>query len=146
MAAATRTAEPTTTTSAPPRSAAFRAVIVLAGLAVLLQGLWAGLFLREGGGYRDTWVQVHARGAEVALALALIATIVAFVRLRARRDVVIGSVVFTVLIAFEAFLGGKVSDGHSVAAQVVHIPLAMALLGLAVWLPLRASRRVPTPR
>ena len=140
MAASTRTDEPTITTA--PRSSAYSAVMGLAGLAVLLQGVWAGLFLREQGGYQDTWVEVHARGAEVALALALVGTIIAFLRLRGRRDVVIGSVVFTVLLAFESFLGGRVGDEHSVGAQAVHIPLALALMGLAVWLPLRASRRV----
>ena len=144
MAASARTTE--TTAPSAPRSAAFSAVTGLAALAVLLQGLWAGLFLRESGGYKSTWVEVHSRGAEVALVLALIGTIIAFLRLRSRRDLVVGSVVFTVLIAFEAFLGGKVSDAHSIAAQAVHIPLALALMGPAVWLPLRASLRRTTAR
>jgi uncharacterized membrane protein len=128
-------------TAAParPRSALYSAVIGLAALAVLLQGVWAGLFLREDGGYRDSWVTVHAHGAEVAIALAAIATVIAFLRLRSRRDLWIGSLVFTLLLVLEAYLGGRVSDEHSVASQVVHIPLALALMGLAVWLPLRAS-------
>jgi uncharacterized membrane protein len=126
------------------RSPLFSAVIGLASLAVLLQGLWAGLFLRENSSYKDQWVSVHAIGATVALALALIGTIIALVQLRSRRDVVIGSIVFTLLLALEGFLGGQISDSHSVAAQAVHIPLALALMGLAVWLPLRASRRAPT--
>jgi hypothetical protein len=128
-----------TTAPARPRSAAFSAVIGLAALAVLLQGVWAGLFLREDGGYQDSWVEVHARGADVAIALGVVATIIAFVRLRSRRELWIGSLVFTVLLLLEAYLGGRVSDAHSTAAQVVHIPLALALMGLAVWLPLRAS-------
>jgi hypothetical protein len=49
--------------------------------------------------------------------------------------------VFTVLLVLEAYLGGRISDEHSTASQVVHIPLALALMGLAVWLPLRASLR-----
>ena len=143
MAASARTTESRTTAA---RSPLYSAVIGLAALAVLLQGLWAGLFLREGGGYRNSWVTVHAHGAEVAIALAAIATIIAFIQLRSRREVLIGSVVFTLLLILEAYLGGKVSDDHSIGAQAVHIPLAMALMGLAVWLPLRASlRRTPAP-
>jgi uncharacterized membrane protein len=140
VAAPART-DPGTTAPARPRSTLYSAVIGLAALAVLLQGVWAGLFLREDGGYRDGWVQVHSHGAEVAIALAAVATIIAFVRLRARRDVWIGSLVFTVLLVLEAYLGGRISDQHSVASQVVHVPLALALMGLAVWLPLRASLR-----
>jgi hypothetical protein len=53
--------------------------------------------------------------------------------------VVLGSAVFTLLLVVEAYLGGLVGE-HS-RLQAIHFPLAMALLGLAVWLPLRASRR-----
>lgn len=45
--------------------------------AVLLQGVWAGIFL-EHDGERDaasSWIDVHARGGDIALAL--LATIVA---------------------------------------------------------------------
>jgi uncharacterized membrane protein len=138
VAAPAQTASRTTAPSRP-RSALFSAVIGLAALAVLLQGVWAGLFLREQGGYQDSWVEWHARGADVAIALAAVATVIAFLRLRSRRELWIGSAVFTVLLLLEAYLGGRISDEHSVASQVVHIPLALALMGLAVWLPVRAS-------
>ncbi|MBA8792951.1 hypothetical protein FHX74_000545 [Friedmanniella endophytica] len=132
-----------TTAAAPaavrPRSTLFSALIGLAALAVLLQGLWAGLFIHEGRKYDDSWVEVHARGADVAIALALVATIVAIVKLRSRLDILVGSIAFTVLLVLEAFLGGLIGDSPAVTA--VHFPLAMALMGLAVWLPLRATRR-----
>ena len=85
-------------TSTTRRSTLYTSVIGLAALAVLLQGLWAGLFIREGKDNNSTWVQVHARGADVAILLAVIATVVAFVKLRDRTDLVVGSVVFTVLL------------------------------------------------
>jgi len=125
------------------RSALYSSLIGVAALGVLLQAVWAGLFIREGQDNDSTFVEVHARGAEITLALAAIATVVALLRLRARRDLVVGSVVFTVLLVLESFLGGLIGD-HS-ALQVVHFPLALALMGLAVWLPLRARRR-PDPR
>lgn len=134
----------TQTTAAParPRGAAYRlysALIGLSAVAVLLQGLWAGLFVHEGQDYDDSWVSVHARGAEIAIGLALVATVVALVKLRSRLDLVIGSVVFTLLLVLEAYLGGLIGDRAGLTA--VHFPLAMALMGLAVWLPFRAVRR-----
>jgi hypothetical protein len=121
-----------------PTSRLFSVVIGLSALLVLLQGLWAGLFIHEGQDYQDSWVTVHARGAEVAIGLAVVATVVALVRLRSRRDIVIGSVVFTLLLVLEAYLGGLIGDHGALTA--IHIPLAMALMGLAVWLPVRSAR------
>ena len=94
------------------RNPLFSTLIGLTAAAVLLQGLWAGIFL-EHDGKRDTagkWINVHARGAEVALALAALATVVAFVRLRQRKDLWIGSAALTVLIVLESYLGGLIRD------------------------------------
>ena len=128
-------------TSAPTRvrSRLFSVLVGLSTLVVLLQGLWAGLFVHEGQDYTDSWVEVHARGADVAIGLALVATVVALVKLRSRRDLVVGSIAFTVLLVLEAYLGGLIGDHGALTA--VHVPLAMLLMGLAVWLPLRAARR-----
>lgn len=67
-----------------------RVVLVLLGLtalAVLLQAVWAGIFLEHDGG-RDaasSWIDVHARGGEIAIVLASLATVVAVVNcVRAR--------------------------------------------------------------
>jgi heme A synthase len=131
--------------SAPSRSARggnplFSTLIGLATLGVLLQGLWAGLLVREGEEYRESWVHVHAIDGEVTIVLALVATIVAVVRMRAtRRDLVVGSAVFTVLLVLQAYLGGLIGGSPGVTA--IHFPLAMALMGMAVWLSLRTTRR-----
>jgi MYXO-CTERM domain-containing protein len=118
----------------------YSALIGLATLGVLLQGLWAGLFVHEGEEYQQNWVKVHALDGEVTIALAALATVAAFVLLRRRRkDLVIGSGVFTVLLVLEAYIGGLI--GAKAGLTAVHFPLALALMGLAVWLPLRATRR-----
>lgn len=126
------------------RSALFSALAGLTALAILLQGLWAGLFvpLGKGGQYRDAWVEVHAHGAEVATLLALVTTVVAFLRLRPRRELWIGSAVLTVLLGLEIYLGGLVSEESSRGAAAVHVPLALAIMAIAVWLPLRARQGV----
>ena len=131
----TRTADRTTTRA---RSTLYTSLIGLAGLAVLLQGLWAGMFIREGHDDNASWVSVHARGADVAILLAIVATVVAAVKLRERRDLIVGTAALVVLLVLEAYIGGLIG-AHS-ALTAVHIPLAMGLMGLAVWLPLRATR------
>jgi hypothetical protein len=67
-----------------------------------------------------------------------VATVVAFVQLRGRRDLLLGSAALTLLLVAEVAIGQGVGRSH--ALQVVHVPLALALMGLAVWLPVRARR------
>lgn len=119
-------------------TAIYSSLIGLAAIAVLLQGVWAGLFVNEGQDYTQSWVDVHARGADVAILLAVLATGVAIWRHRERRDLIIGSAVFAVLLVLESYIGGLVG-AHS-SATAIHFPIGMALMGLAVWLPLRAVR------
>ncbi len=131
-------ATPVTRTGSP----VYSALIGLSALVVLLQGLWAGIFL-EHDGERDaasSWIDVHARGADLAILLGVLATGYALWKLRPRRDLWVGSLVLTVLLVLEAYLGGLVRDDGQDTLTAVHVPLAMALMGLAVWLPLRARR------
>jgi len=123
------------------RSTPFSILIGLAALAVLLQGLWAGIFL-EHDGARDaagSWIDVHATGGEVAIALAALATVVGFVQLRGRRDLWGGSLALTALLVVEAYIGGLIRDDGVDGLTAVHVPLAVALMGLVVWLPTRAA-------
>jgi hypothetical protein len=120
----------------------YAALIGLAAVAVLLQGLWAGIFLQHDG-KRDaasSWIDVHARGADIAILLAAVATLVAVVKLRERRDLWVGAGAVTVLLVVESYLGGLIRDSGTDTLTAVHVPLAMALMGLVVWLPLRARR------
>lgn len=133
-----------TATSADTRTdtALVSSLAGLTSLGVLLQALWAGLFLPvgKGGDYRDTWVEVHSWGSRITLLLALATVIVAFVRHRARRDLWGGALALTVLIVLESILGAAISDGDSRAAAAIHVPLALLIMALTVWLPLRARR------
>ncbi len=119
---------------------ALRLLLGAVGLLILLQGLWAGIFLEHDGG-RDaagSWIDVHARGADLAIVLSGAATVLAFVRLRERRDLWLGTAALTVLLVLEGYLGGLIRDQGKDTLTAVHVPLAMALMGLAVWLPLRS--------
>lgn len=120
----------------------FSALIGLCALAVLLQALWAGIFL-EHDGQRDAasrWIDIHARGGEVAIALAALATIVAFLRLRSRKDLWLGSAALTVVLVVEAYIGGLIRDASRDTLTAIHVPLAVALMSLVVWLSTRARQ------
>lgn len=125
-----------------PRRTPFRALIVLTAAAVLLQGLWAGVFL-EHDGRRDassSWIDVHARGGELAIVLALLAAALGFARLRERRDLWGGAALLGVLLALESYLGGLIRDDGKDVLTAVHVPLAMAIMGLSGVLVSRAWR------
>ncbi len=134
------TTTPSASTPTPTRNSVYSALIGTSALAVLLQGLWAGIFL-EHDGHRDaasSWIDVHARGADVALLFAVLATVYAFWKRRARTDLWFGGFVFSVLIVVESYLGGQIRDDSKDTLTAVHVPLAMAIMALAVWLPVRA--------
>jgi len=134
-----------TSTATPPatRNTLFNVLLGLTALAVLLQALWAGIFLQHDG-ERDAasnWIDVHARGSEIAIVLALLATVVALIKLRHRKDLWIGTAALTVLLVLESYLGGLIRDNSKDSLTVVHIPLGMAIMALAVWIPMRARTR-----
>jgi hypothetical protein len=121
----------------------YAALVGLTSLAVWLQGLWAGLFVREGKDFDATsaqsnWVEVHDWGARIAIVLALASFVVAVSRLRVRRDLVIGTGALFVLLLLEAYIGGAIGEHPNWPS--FHIPLAMGLMGLSIWLPTRAAR------
>ena len=126
----------------------FSVLTGLAALAVVLQGLWAGLFLQYHDeahqAQRESWIGVHALGGEVAIALAVLATIWAIWRLRSRGDLVIGAAALTVLLIIVAYIGGLISDDDKDSLIPLHIPLALLTLSVAVWLPLRATLHRPS--
>jgi hypothetical protein len=125
-------------------STAYTVLIGLAAVAIVLQGVWAGLFLRPGSAGGADWLEVHARGGEVALVLSGLATVVGFVRLRQRRGLWIGAGALTGLLVLEAYIGGLIKDSGKDSLTPVHVPLALAIMGLAAWLFAR-SRRVTRP-
>ena len=139
--AATARTRPASSGNDVGRRRVFAALTGLAALAILLQGLWAGMFLRGDvqRAQAESWLEVHATGGEVAIGLAALATIWALVRLRGRKDLVIGAIVLTVLLVLESYLGGLIVEGKDFLAPV-HIPLALFLMAVAVWLPFRAGR------
>lgn len=107
-----------------------------------MQGVWAGLFL-EHDGQRDkasAAITAHNVGGMVALTLAIIALVISVVKLRSRRDLMIGTGVLVVLLAVEYMLGSLIHNQSKDALTVVHIPLALIITAVTVWLPLRSRQ------
>lgn len=127
--------------TAPTRT--FAALVGVASLAVLLQGLWAGLFMStpDTDPEKTPWLEVHSWCGKAAIGFALLATVWAFLKLCERTALTFGALALTVLLILEAYLGGLIVDEGKDVMAAVHVPLAMALMGLAVWLPLRARKR-----
>lgn len=122
-----------------PKSRAYTVLMSLGGLAILLQGLWAGIFLEHGNpDSAGNWVEVHARGGEIALILVAAAALTAFIRVRMRRDLWAGAAALTALLVVESYIGGLIRDSGQDALTAVHVPLALAVMGLAVWLVARS--------
>jgi hypothetical protein len=129
------TPQPATAPRTRPHPA-FSALVGLTTLGVLLQGLWAGLFL--GTDDYGTWVDVHQHAGEVTIVLALLSTVAAVVFVRHRTPVVAATAALFVLLLVEYFLGYFADDARG--NLVVHVPLAMLLMALAVYLPVMARR------
>jgi hypothetical protein len=133
------TSTTTSSSSSTQRHLIYSILIGLATLAILLQGVWAGIFLSYDK-RPDKWINVHARGAEVAIALVALALVAAIAKLRSRTDLLIGTGLLLVLLLLEGYLGGQVTDGGKDKLTIVHVPLGMVIMGLAVWLPLRSRQ------
>ena len=113
-------------------------------LIVLLQGVFAGVFLRYDG-ERDasaSWIDAHAWGAHIGTVLAVVLALYAIVKLRDRKDLLYGSVALAVLFLLESYLGGLIRDDGKDKLTAVHVPLALGIMALSVWLPLRSRHAV----
>jgi hypothetical protein len=124
--------------------ALFSAVTGVTALAVLLQGVWAGLFL-EHDGKRDkatASIAAHNVGGSVALALAVVALVIAVVKLRSRKDLLVGTSILVVLLAVEYMLGMLIHNQSKDALTAIHVPLALVITAVTVWLPLRSRHAV----
>lgn len=138
MATTSSTSSSTPSTLPTSTYAVFGALTGLTAVVVVLQGLWAGIFLEGEGERPEKWVDVHALGAHVATVLAVLTLVWAVWKLRSRTDLWVGSLLLAVVVVAESYLGGLIRDEGKDTLTAVHVPLAMLTVALVVWLPLRA--------
>jgi heme A synthase len=108
-------------------------------LGVLLQGVWAGLFIDRA--EREPWVTVHEIGGFVVVVLSLVTALVAITLLR-RADpaLTFGAVGLLLLLVIQTGLGEGISKAGSQELLVSHVPLAMLIFGLGVYLSVAGAR------
>lgn len=129
---------PVTAAAAVTRSAgvrgltALRILIVLNGVAILAQALFAGMFL---GGDRGM-LAAHGMGAFAVLILGLLLLVAAVLYWRPWRGS--GFPALASLALLLAGLAQSTTGGEGVTA--VHVPLGMAMFGLVIWLAVWALR------
>lgn len=114
-----------------------RILIVLTGLAILAQALFAGMFLGGDAGMRGA----HGAGAILVFALSLIQLVVAVLYWRPWRGSgfpALASLVLAVAAVVQSMTGDS-------GVTSVHVPLGMLMFGLAVWLAAWALRPVSRP-
>jgi hypothetical protein len=115
----------------------FAALTGLTALAILLQAVFAGEFVdhtRAG-----SWLSAHNTGAYVTIGLAVVTAAYALALLReAARALAIGAAVLAVLVIAQTAIGHAITSGGHDGLLVIHIPLAMLVFGLAIWLSVKS--------
>jgi len=115
----------------------FAALVGLQALAILLQAVFAGGFIRSGS--HPGWLDAHDANADAVIGLAVVTAIFALVRLRAvARSLAIGAVVLAVLVVAQDAIGHAITGSHDDGLIPVHVPLALLIFGLTIWLSARA--------
>ena len=115
----------------------YAALTGLTSLAILLQGVFAGEFIQRGP--HGSWLDAHSVNGDVATGLAVISAIYAGVLLRgAARSLLIGSTVLAVLMIVQSSIGHAITDSSDDGLIPLHVPLALLVFGLTIWLSVRA--------
>lgn len=130
--------EPETDRRSAGASRAFSILNGLVLLGVLLQGLSAGGFLGRLGGME--WLQLHQITAAVVVILALAAALVAAITQRRHRAIAGWSAALFVLLVVQTGLGEAISEGGERTLVAVHIPLAMLIMGIGVYLSIAGAQ------
>lgn len=126
--------------AAPVASPVFAALTGLMSLAILVQGFLAGEFINRD--HRHGWITAHDVNSTVLQVLALITMIYAIVRFRrSAKDLMGASILLFVLILAQSFVGHAVTDNSHDALLAIHIPLALLIFGMTIWLSITARIR-----
>jgi heme A synthase len=101
-------------------------------LGVLLQAVWAGGFIDRTG--RGAWLTAHEIGAFVVVVLALASAVLAAMLRRSSSALVLGALGLLVLIVAQTGLGEVITRGGAEGLIVIHVPIALLIFGLGVYL------------
>jgi heme A synthase len=107
-------------------------------LGVLWQAVSAGEFL--GPAEPSAWLTVHEISAFVVVLLALATTLAAVTLRRAEPALTLGAVGLLVLIVLQTGLGEAITKAGASGLTVAHVPIAVLVFGLGVYLSSMGAR------
>jgi heme A synthase len=125
--------------TAPAQSSlkGFSALVGATSLAIFLQAITAGEFVSQD--HREGWIAAHDIVSNIVAVLALATMVFTIVRLRtASRPLLVGTIVLFVLVVIQTVLGHQITDSKQDWLIGIHVPLALIIFGIAVWLPIAA--------
>lgn len=123
------------------RTGAVRIFSVLNGLTllgVLLQAVWAGEFIDRTG--QGIWISVHEISGFVVVVLALASALAAITLRRAHPALTLGACGLLVLIIVQTGLGEAITKAGANELIVAHVPIALLIFGLGVYLSSMGAR------
>ena len=129
------------TTASTSTANAFAGLVAAVGLITLFQGAMAGVFVRDDKprDARSSFIDAHAWGAHIGTVLAIALAALAIWKLQERRDLVVASVALALAFLGESYIGGLIRDKGAQWLTPIHVPLGMTILGLTVFLAVKAS-------
>lgn len=101
-------------------------------LGVLLQAVWAGEFIDRAG--QEGWITVHEIGAFVVVVLALASALATVTLRRAHSALTLGALGLFLLIVVQTGLGEAITRAGATGLIVAHVPIAILIFGLGVYL------------
>jgi ABC-type uncharacterized transport system permease subunit len=130
------------TPAQPRRSRAARAFAPLAGatsLLILCQAVTAGRFIADE--HNKIELEVHSGVGYLTVLVAIATAVVAVIAFRnTSRILVWASAALAVFTAVQLVIGKLITDAEQDGWIVVHVPLALIVFGLTIWLAFAAAR------
>lgn len=120
------------------KSRIFLALVGVTALVILAQGVIAGVFINARAGHNV--VTLHGAVADVSWVAAGITAGYAFSVFRRARPILWwGSLALFLLDLAQTGIGHLITDEGHHGLITLHVPVAMALFGVATWLSTRAA-------
>ncbi len=107
-------------------------------LGLLLQAVWAGQFI--GNRNAHGFVSAHEMTAFAVGVLALATAVMAISKLRRNPTILMGSIVQFLLVLALIAIGEMLKSSYSATLVGVHVPLAVFVFGLGIYLSAAGAR------
>ncbi len=127
------------TTTRSPLARAFAPLVGVTSLLILCQAVTAGEFIADE--HAKLPLEVHSMVGYLTLLAAVATAVVAAIAFRRSSPVLLwGSVALAVMTAGQLVIGKLITDAEQDGWIAVHVPLALLVFGVTIWLAFAAAR------